>query len=167
MACKRRDSELISRSVLLDDVLAAVDSQVARHVFGRSTRFIFCHNSTLIHAFPDQVIGPRGLLATKARLFVTHSISFLSRFDQLLYLRRGIIIESGSYAKLAGDKESHVYKLMSVQSGVILSAKITDLFIAMDMVIRAGQLHPEPRHLSGMVKGPHPLAAPPTQRKAL
>ncbi|KAH9000229.1 P-loop containing nucleoside triphosphate hydrolase protein [Lactarius akahatsu] len=79
--------------VLLDDVLAAVDSQVARHVF-------------------DQVIGPRGLLATKARIFITHSISFLSRFDQLLYLRRGIIIESGSYAKLAGDKDSHVYKLI-------------------------------------------------------
>ncbi|KAI9464554.1 P-loop containing nucleoside triphosphate hydrolase protein [Lactarius psammicola] len=79
--------------VLLDDVLAAVDSQVARQVF-------------------DQVIGPRGLLATKARIFVTHSISFLSRFDQLFYLRRGIIIESGSYAKLAGDKESHVYKLI-------------------------------------------------------
>ncbi|KAI9440473.1 P-loop containing nucleoside triphosphate hydrolase protein [Lactarius indigo] len=79
--------------VLLDDVLAAVDSQVARHVF-------------------DQVIGPRGLLATKARIFVTHSISFLSKFDQLLYLRRGIIIESGSYAKLAGEKDSQVYKLI-------------------------------------------------------
>ncbi|KAF8271622.1 metal resistance protein YCF1 [Lactarius quietus] len=79
--------------VLLDDVLAAVDSQVARHLF-------------------DQVIGPRGLLATKARIFVTHSLSFLSKLDQLLYLRRGIIIESGTYAKLAGDKDSHVYKLI-------------------------------------------------------
>jgi hypothetical protein len=107
------------------------------------------------------------LLATKARIFVTHSISFLSRLDQLLYLRRGIIIESGSYAKLAGDKESQVYKLMSVQSGVIPRAKITDLIIALDTAIQAGQLHPEPRHLSGTVKGPHPLVAPPTQRKAL
>ncbi|KAI0255781.1 P-loop containing nucleoside triphosphate hydrolase protein [Lactifluus subvellereus] len=79
--------------VLLDDVLAAVDSQVARQVF-------------------DQVIGPRGLLATKARVVVTHSISFLSKFDQLVYVRRGIIIESGPYAKLVADKESHLYKLI-------------------------------------------------------
>lgn len=105
------------------------------------------------------------MLATKARIFVTHTVSFLSRLDQLLYLRRGIIIESGSYAKLAGDKESHVYKLMSVQSGIVLSVKTTDIIIV--TVIRAGQLHPEPRHLSGMVKGLHPLIVPLTQRKAL
>ncbi|KAG1817496.1 P-loop containing nucleoside triphosphate hydrolase protein [Suillus subaureus] len=64
--------------VLLDDVLAAVDSHVARHVF-------------------DHVIGPQGLLATKARILVTNSISYLKYFDQLVYLRRGIILESGSY----------------------------------------------------------------------
>lgn len=45
---------------------------------------------------------------------VTHSISFLSKFDQLVYVRRGIIIESGSYANLAGDKASQVSKLMLV-----------------------------------------------------
>ncbi|KAI0272641.1 hypothetical protein BC834DRAFT_840866 [Gloeopeniophorella convolvens] len=78
---------------LLDDVLAAVDSQVARQVF-------------------DQVIGPRGLLATKARIVVTHSISFLAKFDQLHCVRRGIIVESGSYTKLAADSESHIYKLI-------------------------------------------------------
>jgi ATP-binding cassette subfamily C (CFTR/MRP) protein 1 len=79
--------------VLLDDVLSAVDSQVARQVF-------------------DQVIGPRGLLATKARIVVTHSVSFLPKFDQLVYVRRGIIIESGTYANLAGEKGSHFYKLI-------------------------------------------------------
>ncbi|KAI0065635.1 metal resistance protein YCF1 [Artomyces pyxidatus] len=79
--------------VLLDDVLAAVDSQVARHLF-------------------DQVIGPHGLLAGKARIIVTHSIAFLSKFDQILYLRRGIILESGPYAKLAGDCESNFYRLL-------------------------------------------------------
>ncbi|KAI0305966.1 metal resistance protein YCF1 [Multifurca ochricompacta] len=79
--------------VLLDDVLAAVDSQVARQMF-------------------DQVIGPRGLLATKARVVVTHSVSFLSKFDQLVYLRRGIITESGSFSNLVGNKESHIYKLV-------------------------------------------------------
>jgi hypothetical protein len=68
----------------------------------------------------DQVIGPRGLLATKARVVVTHSISFLSKFDQLVYIRRGIIIESGPYAKAAGDKGSHFYKLMSVHLNTII-----------------------------------------------
>jgi len=46
---------------------------------------------------------------------VTHSISFLSKFDQLAYVRRGIIVESGSYANLVADKASQVYKLMLVR----------------------------------------------------
>jgi len=65
-----------------------------------------------------------------------------------------------------GDRESNIYKLMSVQSAVIFRDEITDLVVAMVMAIQAGQLHLEPRHLSGVVKGPHPLAWP-TQRRAL
>ncbi|KAG1776029.1 P-loop containing nucleoside triphosphate hydrolase protein [Suillus placidus] len=79
--------------VLLDDVLAAVDSHVARHVF-------------------DHVIGPQGLLATKARILVTNSISYLKYFDQLAYLRRGIILESGSYNELMSNPDSEVRKLV-------------------------------------------------------
>ncbi|KAG1838637.1 P-loop containing nucleoside triphosphate hydrolase protein [Suillus subalutaceus] len=79
--------------VLLDDVLAAVDSHVARHVF-------------------DHVIGPQGLLATKARILVTNSISYLKYFDQLVYLRRGIILESGSYNELMSNSDSEVRKLV-------------------------------------------------------
>ncbi|KAI0313275.1 P-loop containing nucleoside triphosphate hydrolase protein [Amylostereum chailletii] len=78
---------------LLDDVLAAVDSHVARHVF-------------------NQVIGPRGILGTKARLLVTNSVAFISHFDQVVYLRRGIVIESGPYTKLENDTESEIYKLI-------------------------------------------------------
>ncbi|KAG2112527.1 P-loop containing nucleoside triphosphate hydrolase protein [Suillus clintonianus] len=79
--------------VLLDDVLAAVDSHVARHVF-------------------DRVIGPQGLLATKARVLVTNSISYLKYFDQLVYLRRGIILECGSYNDLMSNPDSEVRKLV-------------------------------------------------------
>lgn len=79
--------------VLLDDVLAAVDSHVARHVF-------------------DHVIGPQGLLATKARILVTNSISYLKYFDQLVYLRRGIILESGPYNDLMSNPDSEVRKLV-------------------------------------------------------
>ncbi|KAJ8592180.1 P-loop containing nucleoside triphosphate hydrolase protein [Rhizopogon salebrosus TDB-379] len=79
--------------VLLDDVLAAVDSHVARHVF-------------------DRVIGPQGLLATKARVLVTNSISYLKHFDKLVYLRRGIILECGAYNELMSNPDSEVRKLV-------------------------------------------------------
>ncbi|KAJ8516868.1 hypothetical protein ONZ45_g5873 [Pleurotus djamor] len=79
--------------ILLDDVLAAVDSHVARHVF-------------------DHVIGPQGLLATKARILVTNSISFLRYFDQLAFIRRGIILECGSPGVLIADADGEIGKLV-------------------------------------------------------
>ncbi|TFK44584.1 metal resistance protein YCF1 [Crucibulum laeve] len=79
--------------VLLDDCLAAVDSHVARHVF-------------------DNVIGPNGLLAGKARILVTNSIAFIQQFDELVFLRRGIIIESGSYQSLISNVGSEISKLV-------------------------------------------------------
>lgn len=80
--------------VLLDDCLAAVDSHVARHIF-------------------DHVIGPHGLLATKARILVTNSVTFLKHFHQLLFLRRSIILESGSYESLMANTDGEFYKLVT------------------------------------------------------
>ncbi|KAF7360533.1 hypothetical protein MVEN_00784300 [Mycena venus] len=71
--------------VLLDDCLAAVDSNVARHIFG------------WILALFHQVIGPQGILASQARILVTNSISFVKQFDQIAFMSRGIIRECGSY----------------------------------------------------------------------
>ncbi|KAF8740000.1 hypothetical protein AX14_009122 [Amanita brunnescens Koide BX004] len=79
--------------VLLDDCLAAVDSHVARHVFNR-------------------IIGPKGLLASKARILVTNSISFVKQFDQLVYLRRGIVLESGAYDSLMSSDSGQMSKLI-------------------------------------------------------
>ncbi|KAG5338421.1 hypothetical protein C0989_007305, partial [Termitomyces sp. Mn162] len=79
--------------VLLDDCLAAVDSHVARHVF-------------------DNVIGSYGLLATKARILVTNSIAFVKQFDQLVFIRRGIILENGSYETLTSNTEGELSKLL-------------------------------------------------------
>ena len=45
----------MSLSVLLDDVLAAVDSQVARHVFGRFNCFISLHNFTHVALFQTKL----------------------------------------------------------------------------------------------------------------
>ncbi|KJA15567.1 hypothetical protein HYPSUDRAFT_48272 [Hypholoma sublateritium FD-334 SS-4] len=78
---------------LLDDCLAAVDSHVARHVF-------------------DNVIGSNGLLSTKARILVTNSIAFISQFDHLAFIRRGIILEQGSYLSLLANPNSEIAKLV-------------------------------------------------------
>jgi ATP-binding cassette subfamily C (CFTR/MRP) protein 1 len=63
-------------------------------------------------AYPDHVIGPNGLLATKARLLATNSLTFLSQFDQLVYLHRGAIRECGTYNALVSDPESEISKIL-------------------------------------------------------
>lgn len=97
-------------SVILDDVLAAVDSHVARHVFGASE--CQCAVPVSDWLFQDHVIGPYGLLASKGRILVTNSISFLKHFDKIVYLRRGLMIESGTYEELTTNSETQLYKLM-------------------------------------------------------
>lgn len=62
----------------------------------------------------DNVIGPNGLLGTKARILVTNSVSYLRQFDQILYIRRGIVLESGSYVSLMANPESEVSRLVYV-----------------------------------------------------
>ena len=70
------------------------------------------HSSTITKSISEQVIGPNVLLSTKARILVTNSIAFLRHFDKIIYLRRGIVIESGSYSELMFDQGSNVSKLM-------------------------------------------------------
>ncbi|KAG7444271.1 metal resistance protein YCF1 [Guyanagaster necrorhizus] len=74
-------------------VSAAVDSHVARHIF-------------------TNVIGPQGILASKARILVTNSIAFVREFDQLAYIRRGIIFEIGSYDSLMSKTEGEISRLV-------------------------------------------------------
>lgn len=82
----------------------------------------------------DHVIGPNGLLAAKARVVVTNSIHFLQHFDHICYLRRGVILESGTYAELATNPERELHKLVYVSSGSAL-APFTDspIFVARGM----------------------------------
>jgi len=63
---------------------------------------------------PDNIIGPNGLLATKARILVTNSIAFIHQFDSLAFIRRGIILESGTYESLMQNPEAEIYKLVYV-----------------------------------------------------
>ena len=70
---------------LLDDVLSAVDQHVGRHII-------------------DNVLGPKGLLATKTRILATNSIPVLMEANYVVLLREGRIIESGTYRQLIAMK---------------------------------------------------------------
>jgi ABC-type multidrug transport system fused ATPase/permease subunit len=79
---------------LLDDPLSAVDAHVGRHIF-------------------DQVLGPNGLLKNKARILCTNAVNFLSQTDDVLMLRRGIILERGTYDGAMSNPSSELYKLIT------------------------------------------------------
>ncbi len=70
---------------LLDDTLSAVDAHVGKHIF-------------------KHVIGSTGLLKSKARIFVTHAIQYLSKADKIIQLEKGEIKEMGTYQELMAKK---------------------------------------------------------------
>ncbi|KAI7818635.1 P-loop containing nucleoside triphosphate hydrolase protein [Gamsiella multidivaricata] len=78
---------------LFDDPLSAVDAHVGRTIF-------------------DKVIGPRGLLADRARIFVTHQIQYLAQSTTILMLRDGKMVEQGNFQELMA-KKTEVYQLMT------------------------------------------------------
>ncbi|ORZ17222.1 multi drug resistance-associated protein MRP [Absidia repens] len=78
---------------LLDDPLSAVDAHVGRHIF-------------------DHVIGPDGILKNKARLLVTHGISYLPKVDKVVMLRDGKIALNDTYENLM-DQRTELYALMT------------------------------------------------------
>jgi ABC-type multidrug transport system fused ATPase/permease subunit len=70
---------------LLDDVLSAVDQHVGRHII-------------------DNVLGPKGLLASKTRILATNSIPVLMEANFVLLLRDGRVTERGTYQQLIAMK---------------------------------------------------------------
>ena len=70
---------------LLDDVLSAVDQHVGRHII-------------------DNVLGSKGLLATKTRILATNSIPVLMEANFIVLLREGRIAERGTYEQLTAMK---------------------------------------------------------------
>ncbi|XP_030388257.1 canalicular multispecific organic anion transporter 2-like [Scaptodrosophila lebanonensis] len=70
---------------LLDDPLSAVDSHVGKHIF-------------------EEVIGPKGMLANKTRVLVTHGITFLPQVDNIYVMKLGEISESGTYSELLQNR---------------------------------------------------------------
>jgi ABC-type multidrug transport system fused ATPase/permease subunit len=66
---------------LLDDPLAALDAEVGRAVF-------------------QQVLGPDGVLAGSTRLLVTHSTGVLQHLDWVVVVRKGRLVDQGTYSDL-------------------------------------------------------------------
>ncbi|KAF9128020.1 hypothetical protein BGW39_005426 [Mortierella sp. 14UC] len=78
---------------LFDDPLSAVDAHVGKTIF-------------------DKVVGPKGMLAGKTRVFVTHQIQYLSQSPQIMMLRDGKVVEQGNFQELM-KKKAEVYQLVS------------------------------------------------------
>lgn len=70
---------------LLDDVLSAVDSHVGKHII-------------------ENVLGPRGLLASKTRILATNAINVLASASFISMIRDGRIVERGTYKSLTAMK---------------------------------------------------------------
>ncbi|KAJ2776525.1 hypothetical protein GGI15_004822, partial [Coemansia interrupta] len=81
---------------ILDDPLAAVDAYVGRHIF-------------------THVLGPQGILRSRARILVTNAVQYLSRVDRVIMLRDGAVVESGSFINLmegSGDVYEFVHRFI-------------------------------------------------------
>ncbi|KAF7558692.1 hypothetical protein G7046_g5461 [Stylonectria norvegica] len=70
---------------LFDDVLSAVDSHVGRHII-------------------DNVLGSRGLLASKTRILATNSIAVLRQASFVTLIKDGAVVEKGTYKQLVAMK---------------------------------------------------------------
>ncbi|XP_065356726.1 multidrug resistance-associated protein 1 isoform X6 [Calliphora vicina] len=83
----------------LDDPLSAVDSHVGKHIF-------------------EEVVGPKGLLAKKTRILVTHGITFLPQTDNIYVMKLGEISEDGTYQELLNKKgDFSDFLLQHIQEG--------------------------------------------------
>lgn len=77
---------------LLDDPLCAVDSHVARHLW-------------------NNVIGHNGILKDKTRIISTNNAGYFDQVDNLVMLRKGVILEKDSYLN-AIQRQGQLYQLM-------------------------------------------------------
>ncbi|KAJ2489954.1 hypothetical protein IWW37_003584 [Coemansia sp. RSA 2050] len=70
---------------ILDDPLAAVDAHVGKHIF-------------------THVLGPQGMLKTRARILVTNAVQYLSNVDSVVMLRNGQVVERGSFSHVMDNR---------------------------------------------------------------
>jgi len=78
---------------LMDDVLAAVDEHVGKHLV-------------------DHVLGPNGLLKSKTKILATNKISVLTVADNITLLSNGQITEQDTYEQIMKKSDSALYALI-------------------------------------------------------
>ncbi|KAM6386857.1 LOW QUALITY PROTEIN: multidrug resistance-associated protein 1-like [Alca torda] len=81
---------------LLDDPLSAVDVHVGKHLF-------------------EKLIGPSGLLKSKTRILVTHTLTLLPHTDLIIVMDEGRISQTGTYQELI-SKRGNFAELIQVFS---------------------------------------------------
>ncbi|KAJ2453950.1 hypothetical protein EV183_001906 [Coemansia sp. RSA 2336] len=85
---------------ILDDPLAAVDAHVGKHIF-------------------TQVLGPQGMLRTRARILVTNAVQYLSNANHIIMLRDGAVLAEGDpeTATKANDRTNGTaFSIMQIES---------------------------------------------------
>ena len=94
---------------LLDDVLSAVDQHVGRHII-------------------NNVLGSKGLLASKTRILATNSIPVLEDADYIAMIQEGSIVERGTYEQLVAmkGKVANVIKTANEDSGTSTPSEETN-----------------------------------------
>ncbi|KAJ2650486.1 hypothetical protein IWW40_002449 [Coemansia sp. RSA 1250] len=79
---------------LMDDPLAAVDAHVGKHIF-------------------SHVLGPHGLLQSRARILATNATQYLKYTDNILMIQDGQIIEQSTYATaIAQNASGFIYNFI-------------------------------------------------------
>lgn len=98
----------------LDDPLSAVDAHVGQHIF-------------------EKVIGPTGLLGSKTRIMVTHSVTFLPKMDNIYVLKNGEASESGTYTALMNKQGAFAeFLIQHVQDSNPDEEEIEELKVQME-----------------------------------
>ncbi|KAJ2076930.1 hypothetical protein H4R24_005425, partial [Coemansia sp. RSA 988] len=77
---------------ILDDPLAAVDVHVSKHLFA-------------------YVLGPQGMLQSRARILTTNALQYLHSVDSIVMLHDGKIIEQGTFEQVM-DSQSDIYEFV-------------------------------------------------------
>ncbi|KAJ2083727.1 hypothetical protein H4R24_000590 [Coemansia sp. RSA 988] len=77
---------------ILDNPLAAVDAHVSKHIF-------------------THVLGPQGMLQSRARILATNKVQYLNNVDNIILLCNGSIIEQGTFAQVM-DRQGDIYKFI-------------------------------------------------------
>lgn len=89
----------------MDDPLSALDPEVAARLF--------------MECIVDLMNG-------KTRILVTNQIQFLSSVDKIVVLRKGAIVEQGTYQSLIAEQDSVIKRMLSGSSSGMSSRKNVD-----------------------------------------